>query len=85
MSILQIEVSDETRQLLEERAAAQGRDFQSWALERLTSNDGEEVASPQLARKMDEALASGEPVVPDEAWWTNLERKALELRDENAR
>jgi len=86
MSILQIEISDETRQLLEAQAASQGRDLESWAREQLqTVAEDEVTASPKLARRMDEALASGEPISPDDAWWANLERKALELRDENAR
>ena len=85
MSIFQFEVSDEKRAEWEARAKARGRDLQTWALEQLDAPEHEPFASKQLAQKMDEALASGEPIVPDEAWWANLERKALQLRDESAR
>lgn len=81
MSILQIEVSDETRQTFEERAKAQGRDLGSWALEQL------EVAAQEQEEKR-RALAAhllrhaDEPSVEATAeWWDEILEQALAKAD----
>ena len=71
MSILQIELPEDVRQKLEERAALQGRDLSSWVREQLEATI---VAStPNQTQweeqKLLEALDSGPGIAVDDAWW----------------
>lgn len=84
MSILQVEISEETKRQFEAWGAARNLDLQSWMREQIEAVlHEEEMASPLLAQKMDEALASGEPIIPNDEWWANLEKEALARRDAN--
>ena len=78
MSILQIEVSEEKRLEWEARAAAQGRDLQTWAMERLLAPDEKEEDERRYVEgELLKALDSGPGEVADDAWWRSLEADAL--------
>ncbi len=71
MSILQIELPEDVRQKLEERAASQGRDLSSWVREQLEAT----IVAPTPnqtqweEQKLLEALDSGPGIAVDDAWW----------------
>ena len=82
MSILQIEVSDETRAQIEEQAKREGRDANSWlleaAIEKLEAEREEDEADRKyIEGELLKALDSPSQVA-DEAWWQQLEKEALE-------
>lgn len=74
MSILQIEISDETRQLLEAQAREEQRDAGEWSRELME----EAVRARQqrldeekgyIEKMLLEALDSGPGIAVDDAWW----------------
>lgn len=82
MSILQLEVSEKTRQLLEAQAQQEGIDAQNWAAELFEEavrarHREQEMRRQQVEKHLLEALESGEGQVVDAAWWKQLEEETL--------
>ena len=80
MSILQIEIPDEKRAEWEARAAAQGRDFQTWAVEQLDARvDDEEPNEDERCYIEGELLKALESplieVTPQ--WWGQFEKETM--------
>jgi len=86
MSILQIEVSDETRAQIEEHAKSEGHDAASWLLSlaerelRQGEEDEPEVGEEErqyIRGELLKALESGPPIVADAAFWKKLEEDVM--------
>jgi len=83
MSILQIEISDETRAQIEAHAKSEGHDAASWLLrlaEKELRQDEPEESEEQrqyIRSELLKALGSGPGVVADAAWWKELEEEVM--------
>jgi len=81
MSILQIDIPDETRALIEEQAKREGRDVNSWLLEAVNEKldaGREETEADQryiegeLLKALDSPLVE---VTPE--WWAQFEKETM--------
>ncbi len=83
MSILQIEISDETRKMLEEQAKREQRDTQDWSRELMEEavrarQQKQQEEKRFIEQKLLEALESGPGQVADQAWWQRLEADVMD-------
>jgi len=94
MSILQIEISDETRAQIEAHARSEGHDAASWLLSlaerelRQSEEDEPQESEEQreyIRGELLKALESGPGVVADAAWWKELEEEAMANLESNAK
>ncbi len=80
MSILQIEIPDDKRLEWEARAAAQGRDLQTWAVELLTARADEEAPDEHERRTIEGELlkALESPLIEvTPQWWAQFEKETM--------
>lgn len=94
MSILQIEIPDETRAQIEAHARSEGQDAASWLLSlaekelRQGEEDEPEVGEEErqyIRGELLKALESGPGVVADAAWWKELEEEVMAKLESNAK
>ncbi len=81
MSILQIEVSDETRAQIEEQAKREGRDAGSWLLEAAIEKLGAEREETEADRRYIEGellKALDSPLIEvTPEWWAQFEKETM--------
>lgn len=84
MSILQIEISDETRARIEAQAQSEGRDLGSWLLElaerELRSSQDEDAERRYIESELLQALESPAIEVTPQ-WWAQFEKETMQSID----
>ncbi|BCM91404.1 hypothetical protein IAD21_03276 [Abditibacteriota bacterium] len=80
MSILQLEISEETLRQIEARAAARNLDSQSWVREQIETVLLDDQNTSWEEKKLLEALNSPTIEVTPE-WWTQFEKETMDLLD----